>query len=74
MNAFEMEQYGNTTVILPQLANEFERCFIIKPEKGNDQKTKRKSRLTGGSKRHDFQTLNIKIWAETKVLTWTWYL
>lgn len=60
---------------MSQLDNEFERRSVIKPEKGNDQKTKRKINdqeairgLTTISK------LNIKIWAEAKMFTWTWYL
>lgn len=53
MNALEGEQCGNTTTTLSRLDNEFEGCVIIKPEKGNDQKAKRQSRLSGGSKGPD---------------------
>lgn len=42
MDAFERERCENTTVILSQVDNESERCFIIKPDEGNDQKTNRR--------------------------------
>lgn len=34
MNTLEREQCENATIILSEPNNEFERCFIIKPEKG----------------------------------------
>lgn len=68
MEALGREQCENTTGILPQPDNEFEKCFIIKPEKGKWSESKHRRSLyslSGGRKRHDSQTLNIKIWAET---------
>lgn len=41
MDALGREQCENAIVILSQVDNEFERCFIIKSDEGNDQKANR---------------------------------
>lgn len=52
MDALEREQCGNATIILSQHDNEFERCFIIKPEKEMIRKQiQEKLRLSGGQRR-----------------------
>ena len=51
MDALEREQCGNATIILSQPDNEFERCFIIKPDKEMIRKqVQEKLRLSGGQR------------------------
>lgn len=43
MNALERQQYENTIVLLSQPDNEFEKCFIMKLEKGKRSESRHRS-------------------------------